>query len=126
MTKSDHLPIYLDLYQLNKHLYSVIRGFPKDYKYTLGENILRLNWECIDIVIIANSLSKKEKYLKITNLSIVFDCLKTRLRMAQEIGIISHKQYIHIQMNYIKKIGEMIGGWLSWSSRFSDVYERSF
>jgi hypothetical protein len=42
--------------------------------------------------------------------------LKIRLRMAQEIGIISTRQYVHIQSFYIKEIGEMIGGWLKWSA----------
>ncbi len=123
MAKSEHLPIYLNLYQLNKDLYTAIRGFPKEYKYTLGESILDLNWKCIDIVIVANASPKKEKYSKILNLSIAFDCLKARLRMAQEIGIISQKQYTHIQTNYIKNTGEMIGGWLNWGSKLSKNYE---
>ncbi len=74
-----------------------------------------LSWLCLDIVIDANVLPNKKKYPKVTELSSVFDRLKVRLRMAQEIGLISKKQFTHIQTLYIKEIGEMIGGWLKWA-----------
>jgi len=69
----------------------------------------------MDFLVEANALPKKEKYLKILKLSITFDCFKIRLRIAQEMGLISKKQYVHIQSSYIKEIGEMTGGWLRWS-----------
>lgn len=69
----------------------------------------------MDLLVEANALPKKEKYSKILKLSITFDCFKIRLRMAQEMGLISKKQYVHIQSSYIKEIGEMTGGWLRWS-----------
>ena len=112
MHNSEHLPIYLKLYQLTKYLYERIRNFSKQYKYTIGEDILNLNWQCLDLVLEANSLPNKLKHSKILKLSINFDKLKIRLRMAQEINLISKKQFIHIQSYYIREIGEMIGGWL--------------
>lgn len=110
------LLLYYKFYELIKFLYSVIRNFPKEYKYTLGGNILRLSWQCLDLVIESNSLPNQEKHPKILELSIIFDKLKIRIRMAQEINLISKKQFIHIQINYFKEIGDMIGGWLKWSS----------
>jgi hypothetical protein len=116
MPQSQHLPLYLKIYQLIKFLYERIRNFPKQYKYTLGENILDLSWQCLDLVLEANALPDKEKYPKILELSITFDKLKIRLRMAQEIKLISKRQFVHIQTYYLKEIGEMIGGWLKWAS----------
>ncbi len=110
-----NLPIYINLYQLNKSLHLAVKGFPKEKKYTLGEDILRKNWECLDLVVAINALPKEKKEEKITELSVVFDCLKIRLRMAQDIGVISEKQYAHIQTEHMKCIGEMIGGWLNWA-----------
>ncbi|KPJ54598.1 hypothetical protein AMJ47_04070 [Parcubacteria bacterium DG_72] len=115
MTNTEHLPIYLKSYQLIKFLYGRTRSFPKEYKYTLGEEILGLVWQCIDNIIEANILPDNKKYFKISELSCSFDKLKTRLRMAQEIGLISVKQYGHIQTYYMKEIGEEIGGWLKWA-----------
>ena len=115
MTDSSKLPLYLKLYQLIKFLYETVRSFPKEYKYTLGEEILSLAWECLDLVLEANSCSGREKSLKISQLSVCFDKFKIRLRMAQEIKLLSERKFVHLQTYYLKEIGEMIGGWLKWS-----------
>jgi len=82
----------------------------------LGENILDLSWQCLDSVLEANILPNEKKHPKILEISIAFDKLKVRLRMAQEINLISKRQFVHTQTYYIKEIGEMIGGWLKWAS----------
>jgi hypothetical protein len=115
MPQSEHLPIYLKIYQLIKFLYEIVKNFSKEYKYTLGRDILELGWGCLDLVLEINASSNNEKHLKILKLSVVFDKLKIRLRMIQELNLISEKQFAHIQNNYIKEIGQMIGGWLNWS-----------
>jgi hypothetical protein len=117
MNQTQQLPLYLKIYQLIKFLYERTRDFPKQYKYTFGENILDLSWQCLDLVLEANALSNKEKYSKISELSVAFDKLKIRLRMAQELNLISKRQFVHIQIYYIKEIGEMLGGWLKWASQ---------
>lgn len=116
MSNYEHLPLYLKLYQLIKFLYEMVRSFSKQYKYSLGQNILDLSWQCLDLVLEANALPDGEKYQKISKLSIGFDKLKIRIRMAQELNLISKKQFIHIQSHYMREIGEMIGGWLKWAS----------
>jgi len=116
MSNSQHLPLYLKIYQLIKFLYERVRNFPKQYKYSLGQNILDLSWQCLDLVLEANILPNEKKHPKILELSIVFDKLKIRLRMAQELDLISKRQFVHIQIYYIKEIGEMVGGWLKWAS----------
>lgn len=115
MSDYQHLPIYHKIYQFIKFLYGLIKNLPKQYKYTLGKDILKLSWDCLDLTIQANSLPNKEKYSKISELSFVFDKLKIRLRMIQELSLISDGQFAHIQTYYAKEIGEMIGGWLRWS-----------
>lgn len=119
MPNSNHLSIYLKNYQLIKFLYEKVRSFPKEYKYTLGAEILKLSWQCIDLIVEANILPNEKKYFKISELSSSFDKLKTRLRLAQEINLISAKQFSHTQTYYMKKIGEEIGGWLNWA--FSQI-----
>jgi hypothetical protein len=111
----EHLPLYLKIYQFIKFLYEVVRNFSKQYKYTLGQNILDLVWKCLDLVLEINSLPNQEKYQKLLKLSLIFDRLKIRLRMAQELNLISKKQFVHIQIYYIQEIGKMIGAWLKWS-----------
>ena len=115
MLNSKQLPLYHKSYLLIKYSYRLVKNLPKHYKYTLGQSIIDLSWQCLDLVLAANVLPNKDKYYKILELSGVFDKLKLRIRMTQEIGLISSKQFTHLQINYITAIGEMIGGWLKWA-----------
>lgn len=115
MSSTAQLPLYLKLYQLIKFLYGAVRNFPKQYKYTLGSQILDISWRCLDLVIEANGAGR-DKHPKILELSLAFDKLKVRLRMAQELRLISEGQFVHLQTVYCKEIGEMIGGWFKWSN----------
>ncbi len=38
----------------------MVRNFSKQYKYTLGQNILDLTWQCLDLVLEANALPNKK------------------------------------------------------------------
>ncbi len=116
MSDYQQLPLYLKTYQFIKFLYGMVENFPKQYKYTLGKNILGLGWGCLDLTIEANSMPNEKKYQKISELSNIFDKLKIRIRMAQELKLISEKQFAHIYNYYGKEMGEMIGGWLKWSN----------
>ncbi len=115
MADYQHLPLYLKLFGLIKFLYGRVRSFPKEYKYTFGRKILDSAWRCMDGVLEANNSRGQEKNFKISYLSVCFDKFKIRLRMAQELKLISEKQFCHLQSYYLKEIGDMIGGWLKWS-----------
>lgn len=114
MSNTEQLPLYLKLYQLIKFLYAAVKNFPKQYKYTLGSQVINISWRCLDLMIEANGAAGKEKQSKILELSLAFDKLKVRLRMAQELHLISEGQFVHIQTVYCKEIGGMIGGWTKW------------
>lgn len=105
MTDSSKLPLYFKLFQLIKLLYEVVRSFTKEYKYTFGKEILDLAWECLDLVLEANTASGQEKSFRILKLSVCFDKFKIRLRMATELKLISEKQFCHLQSYYLKEIG---------------------
>ena len=87
------------------------------YKYTLGESLLEIAWQCLDLVLEVNHLSNEHKFAGLQKLSLSFDRLKLRIRMAQELEIISVRQFTHLQTVYLKEIGEMIGGWHKWAER---------
>jgi hypothetical protein len=115
MNNGEEAPIYLKIYLLIKELDKMIVNFPKHQKYTLGNQMMDLVWNCIDLVIEANNVSFYQKKHKISQLSDCFDKLKIRLRMAQELNLISVGQFAHIQNVYMIETGEMIGGWWKWS-----------
>lgn len=107
--------LYHKLYQLIKILYRTVKNFPKEHKYSLGGEILELSWQCLDLTIEANTLPNDRKAPKISELSANFDRLKMRIRMGQEIKLLSPGQFAHLEENYILEIGREIGGWSRWA-----------
>lgn len=113
--KSDRL-IYLALYKLIKYLYSSIRNFPKEYKYSLGQEILSLAWRTLDLVMVANTLENTKKHRYITKALTTFSCLKFRLRLACDLKILNHKKYAYV-IKQTSEINKMLNGWLAWSKK---------
>jgi hypothetical protein len=108
--------LYLTFYKLTKYLYHIHHNMRKEYKYTLGDDVLSLAWQCLDKVVLANALPNKKKPAEIKKASAVFDQLKLRLRMAHELKLITHKQYAHI-IKQNEEIGKMLAGWLKWAKK---------
>ena len=115
MSGVSNVPIYHKLYQLTKRMYIIVHNIPREYKYTLGQDSLDILWECLDIFMEIRMSSKNEKTLKIKELIVTFDRLKMRIRMMQDIDLISEGQFADLQENYILPTGKMIGGWYSWA-----------
>ena len=111
-------PLYYKFYQLIKVFYVTVKNFPREYKYTLGKEILEKSWQCLDMILEVNTLSKPQKKFLLQKLSLSFDQLKIRLRMSQEVGAVSARQFTHLHVNYLKEIGDMLGGFMKWSQRF--------
>lgn len=87
---------------------------PKEYKFSLGQQIINKSWETMDMAISANLAENKDKYIEITNLLNSFDKLKTRIRMAHELKVINDKKYAYI-LKQIVSIEKDIINWLSWA-----------
>ncbi len=95
MTNPQQLPLYNKLYIFTKIFYTVIHNIPKEYKYNIGNETILLLWGCLDLFLEANAEDNSKKYKIIKKLSLEFDKVKSRLRMMQEIKIISLEQYVH-------------------------------
>jgi hypothetical protein len=82
--------LYLAIFKLIRYLYTLIRNFPKEYKYTLGEDTIKLAWATLDCVASANILPINEKKAYILKASLTFDKLKFRLRLSHELKLVSN------------------------------------
>lgn len=114
MMRQSGLPLYRSMYTLIIYLYTLVRHFPKEYKYTLGQSILDTGWDTLDSIVIANSLPNDRKADVLHTGSGSFDRLKTRLRVAHELKLITPKRYTYL-MSQNEELGKMLGGWLSWA-----------
>lgn len=117
MDNGSNLMIYHKLRLLIKDLYRVVHNMKREYKYTIGNETLAISWSCMDLFSDANNSPDSEKLSGIQALSVLFDKLKLRLRMMEEIKLISEKQFSYFSENYILPIGKMIGGWKKWAEK---------
>ena len=106
------MPLYLQLIELLKTEYIYIHDLPKEYKYSLGDDIVSITWEMTDSFIVAqtcgrDSDTKRKEVLKINQR---FDSLKLRIRFLTELKLISLKQASYLN-DQLVSIGKMVGSW---------------
>jgi hypothetical protein len=108
--------LYLEVFNLIKYLYQLISNYPKEYKYSLGEETLGLAWKTLDLIVESNGKPNSKKQIYIQKSISSFTNLKYRLRLASELKIISLKSYAYITKQS-EEIEQMLRGWLTWSKR---------
>jgi hypothetical protein len=106
------MPLYIQLIELLKTEYIYVHQLPKEYKYSLGDEIVKISWKIMDSFIIAqtcgrNNEQKRSEILKINQL---FDSLKLRIRFLTELKLISLKQTSYLNEQLVS-IGKMVGNW---------------
>jgi len=104
-----NMPLYLQLLDLLKTEYSYVHNLEKEYKYSLGEDILKITWKLVDLFIEAQT-NHQEKRLIVQEIIHKFDCLKLRVRFLTELKQISLQQTTFINGQLVN-IGKMIGSW---------------
>ena len=107
-----NMPLYLQLIDLLKIEYAYVHNLEKEYKYSLGDDVIRTTWNLIDLFVEAqtngyNITGKKDVIYEIAH---KFDSLKLRIRFLTELKLISLHQAAHIN-GLLVDIGKMIGGW---------------
>jgi hypothetical protein len=108
------MPLYLGLLELLKFEYRIVKGLPKEYKHSLGENILTLTWKLIDLFIeiqLNGSYKSPKKLYLIKSMNTHHEQLKLRIRFLSDLKLISLKQQATIH-THIVEIGKMIGSWI--------------
>jgi len=108
------MPLYLGLLELLKFEYRIVKGLPKEYKHTLGENILTLTWQLIDLFIeiqLNGSFKTPKKLYLIKSMNTHHEQLKLRIRFLGDLKLISLKQQATVN-THVVEIGKMIGSWI--------------
>ena len=109
MARYAHLPIYKTTYQLLLESTHVIKRFPRDYKYTLGQKIREEITEIIVLVYRANSTKDKKPYVEelLSRLQVV----NVLIRLTHDLKIIPVKKYAGLAEK-TDSIGKQASGWL--------------
>ena len=59
------LPVFKDVYKLTLLIYSLTKDFPKEYKYTLGQDLKKDVMVLMRSIYRANKAQNKKEYLEI-------------------------------------------------------------
>jgi hypothetical protein len=114
MARYEHLPIYKSVYDLNLYFFKLSRGFPKDFKYTLAEDIKNLLSELLDQIIIANNVADKQENLG--NAEIIVERIKIKNRLLHDLKVTKLSSYKYFAENLIE-ISKQIEKWLVWAKK---------
>ena len=109
MAQYKHLPIYKTTYELLNQITMATRGFPKDFKYTLGS---RLREECVELVLLifrANSnISRRTAIMDALERVQVLELL---LRLCKDMRLLTIKQFSSA-CELTDNLGRQATGWL--------------
>ena len=102
------LPVFKDVYSLVVLIYQVSVHFPKEYKYSLGQEARRDALVLTRRIYRANKAQNKKEYLEAFLDD--FELLKLEMRLCADLKIISIKKHAHISL-LMDRIGKQITGW---------------
>jgi hypothetical protein len=102
------LPVFKQVYQLILKIFEYTKDFPKEYKYTLGQDMKRDGLQLVRSIYRANKAKDKREYLE-TFLD-DFEVLKLEIRLCVDMKILSIKKQAELSQ-MMESIGKQITGW---------------
>ncbi len=102
------LPVYQDVYRLILKLFEITRDFPREYKYTLGQDIKRDGIVLVRSIYRANKAKDKTEYLE--RFLDDFEILKLEVRLCVDLKVLSMKKQAELSA-LMDGIGRQITGW---------------
>ncbi|PZM64868.1 diversity-generating retroelement protein Avd [Paenibacillus dendritiformis] len=108
------LVIYQKMYDLILHAYPIVNKFPKNQRFTLGQEIQGTMLDIQKNIIQANR--QKSKAPVLYQIDTDLEKLKFLIRLAKDLGFIDIKKYETLGKQ-IAEIGRLLGGWLKKFAR---------
>jgi len=96
------------VYKLILLIFEYTKDFPKEYKYTLGQDLKRDGISLVRSIYRANKSKNKVEYLE--SFLDDFELLKLEIRLCVDMKILSVKKHSKIS-NLMDNIGKQITGW---------------
>lgn len=106
--RHDQLPVYKTTYDLLLLSFWVIKNFPKEYKYSLGERIKQEVLELTCLLFRSNSSREKEVFL--TQAREHTETVRLLRRVSKDIKVVDTKKYVELT-KYIESISKQLTAW---------------
>lgn len=109
MAQYKHLPIYKTTYELLHLITQASTGFPKDFRYSLGQ---KLREECVELVLlIYRANSNRARRAAIEAVQERLQVLELLLRLSKDLRLLSIKQFSSA-CELADSLGRQASGWL--------------
>jgi hypothetical protein len=102
------LPVFKDVYHLILKIFEYTKDFPREYKFTLGQDLKRDGVNLIRSIYRANKSKEKTQYLEAFLDD--FELLKLELRLCNDMKLIPLKKHAELSL-LMDKIGKQITAW---------------
>ena len=109
MSDMKELIIYQKYYDLMLYSLPIIGRFPKDQRFTLGQQIENAMLEIGKMIVHANKL--KQKKGKLYEIDIELEKLRFLIRVSKDLKIMTVSKYGH-HCERLDAFGRLLGGWL--------------
>ena len=109
MVLYNQLPVYRDSYMLLTEIYQITSKFPKDYKYTLGQDMKRDALSLFRHLYNANcSMHDKQEHLELFLKD--FELLKIELRLCVDLNVLSVRKLAQLSL-ITDSISKQVTSW---------------
>jgi hypothetical protein len=102
------LPVFKEVYQLVLKIFEYTKDFPKEYKYTLGQDMKRDGIQLVRSIYRANKAKDKVVYLEAFLDD--FEVLKFEIRLCVDMKILAVRKQAELSQ-MMDSIGKQITGW---------------
>ena len=102
------LPVYRDVYTLILRIFELTKDFPREYKYTLGQDMKKDGISLVLSIYRANKVKDKRAYLE--QFLDDFEVLKLETRLCVDLRILPMKKQAEIAF-LMDGIGKQVTGW---------------
>ncbi|MBY0317002.1 MAG: four helix bundle protein [Bdellovibrionales bacterium] len=108
MSRYKHLPIYKLTYELLERIHRVTKDFPREYKFTLAQNLQQEVIELVVLIYKANASAQKIPVIEtmLERLQVV----ELLVRLAHDLKILSLKNYASL-VEMTESISRQSMGW---------------
>ena len=97
------------LYDVIMWLMARVEKFPRSQKFTLGDRIVKVALDTLDLLIEATYTRDRLPLLRKANVQL--EKLRFLIRLCHDFKLLSSKQYTYVS-GEINEVGKRIGGWI--------------
>lgn len=114
MALTEQLPVYRDVYKLIRMLFDIIQTFPREYKYSLGQDMKRDALRLVRSIYRANKSELKKEWLE--NFLDDFEILKLEIRLCVDLKLLTLRRQSEISP-LLESIGKQVTAWKNAGTR---------